>query len=854
MTTSAVLSTPHLSHEMLAQFVAPRGVHDEVRGTFADIKPTWQKLLASLDTSEAGELARRWERSQQLIRENGIVFGSYFDDREPTRPWQLDPMPLLIGEREWAGVEDALEQRAQLLELVLQDLYGPQRLIKDGHLPAEVLFLHPGPWRDVHGHPPVGGRYLNFYAADMARSPRGDWWILADRSESPSGVGFALENRVILSRMFPREFRDCHVKRLRPFFNTLQETLHHLAPRRQENPRIAILSEGPASENYFEDAYLARYLGYTLVESEDLTVRNQQLLLKTLGGLLPIDVVMRRSESAACDPLELHGSSRAGVVGLTQAARAGNVAICNALGSGLVESPIMLAFMPRLCQLLLAEPLKLPSVATWWCGQRDELTYVLENLDRLSVSYAFRNRRRERQITRQLQSLSADALAHLIRANPAQFVAQERVERSSLPKWQRGQFEAVYLALRSFVVASQTGFEVMTGGLARTSTTLASLQTSVFSGEGSKDTWVLTEEERPQPKTLPVAHAPIELRRSGCDLPSRVADNVFWLGRYIERAEFSVRLLRAVTVRLTSETDYRNLPDLPMLLRSMACLGQIDAGYVVDGIQQQLPSIDIMLPAFVANRKEDCSVRSVLESTLFIASKVRDRLSVDSWRILLNLDARFQEVGDLQDLTALLNLSNRLILDLSAFGGTVNESMTRTQAYRFLMIGRRLERALQIISLMDNCFLQHRKIPSELLEAALEVADSLMTYRSRYMANLQLSAVLDLILTDETNPRSLAFQLLELDQLVADLPRPQATANREKETRLAMSMLHEIRMVDIEAISRLRSKGDDRPLQALLAEVSRKLPLLSTAITHRYLVHAAPSQRLTEVTSLETDE
>ena len=450
--------------------------------------------------------------------------------------------------------------------------------------------------------------------------------------------------------------------------------------------------------------------------------------------------------------------------------------------------------------------------------------------------------------------MSTEQLSDLIKTNPAQFVAQEIVERSSLPKWHRGQFESVYLALRSFVVATQDGFEVLAGGLARTSTTLGSLQTSVFSGEGSKDTWVLADEERPQPTFLPAANAPIELRRSGADLPSRVADNVFWLGRYLERSEFSGRLLRAVTLRLTSETDYRNLPDVPMLLRAMACQGQIDAGYVVDGIQQQLPSIDVVLPDYVVSRNETCSLRSTLASTLFIASKVRDRLSVDSWRILLNLEARFQAAGDPHDLTSLLNLTNQLILDLSAFSGIVNESMTRTQAYRFLMIGRRLERAMQIISLLDNCFLRVANIPSELLEAALEVADSLMTYRSRYMANLQFAAVLDLILTDETNPRSLAFQLVRLEQLVAELPRTQLAASRDLHQRLAMSMVHDIRMVDIDAINKFRGCGEDCPLQTLLSKVSRDLPLLSNAVTHRYLVHAEVSQRLTEVISIAEGE
>lgn len=857
-----------LSDELLSQF-APTGVtFDEVRGHPSAItpRPVWQRLFGALELASPSELTRRWQLSQQLIRENGIVFGAYLDDDQQTRPWQLDPLPLLIENAEWMQIEAGLKQRATLLELLLNDLYGPQRLLHEGHLPPELLHLHPGPWRALHGWKPRGGKYLNLYAADMARAPNGQWWVLADRSEAPSGIGFALENRIVVSRMLPSEFRDCHVRRLAPFFQALKDTLHDLSPR-TDNPRIAILTEGRASASYFEDAYLARYLGYTLVEASDLAVRNQQLWLKTLGGLLPIDVVMRRSETISSDPLELYPEmvdydpvvttqprrlrhSSRGVVGLLQAARSGNVSLCNPLGSGLVESPILMAFMPKLCSLLLGEPLRLPGVATWWCGQPREREYVLNNIDDLYIAPAFRNRSHERRITRHLARLTRSELIDRIRANPAGFVAREKVERSTVPTWSKDQFTSSYLALRSYVVTNRDEYQVLSGGLARTSSSPDAFRSSVLSGEGSKDTWILADEPVPQPSLLPVATHRIELQRRGSDLPSRVAEDVFWLGRHLERTEFSARLLRAVALRLTSETDYRNQPEMPALLRALASAGQIDAGYVVDGIREQLPTIESSLPRFVADRSEQGSIRSLIETTLFTASKVRDRLSVDSWRILLNMEQNFRDLVFNPDLTSLLNRTNQLILDLSAFSGTVTESTTRTQAYRFLVIGRRLERALQIMTFVENSFQTNKDMPSELLEAVLEISDSLMTYRSRYMASLDLSAVLDLILVDESNPRSLAFQLTELEQLVQDLPSREVAPQMERHQRLTLSLINEIRLTDIEVISRQFADGNKEPLWQLMQEMSKQIPTLSNAITHRYFVHAEPSKQLTDITEI----
>lgn len=832
----------------LERFTASPGVYDELRGQGTALRPGWRKFLSLLEGLGTNELQQRWDQSQQLLRENAFASPAHLDGNGQSRPWDLDAIPLLIEPAEWQTVESALQQRGRLLELILADLFGAQRLIAEGVIPAEVLFGNPSAWRPFHGHRPLGGHFIRLYAADMARAPDGSWWILADRCEAPSGLGFALENRVVLSRMFPSEFRECQVRRLAPFFKAYQDALHVLSPRQRDNPRISVLSQGPGGDNYFEDAYLSRYLGYSLVEGDDLTVRERRLYLKTLGGLLPVDVLVRRTDSATCDALELDPRASEGAVGLLQAARQGNVAICNSLGSGLVESPVFMAFLPRLCEYFFGEPLKLPNVATWWCGDRDSLQHVLANLDDLNVKRAFRRRSQERAFTRKLRDMPTGRLRELIKSAPQNFIAQERVERSCVPTWRGEEFASARLALRTYVVAADSGHQVLPGGLARTSKLSDALEISVLDGEGSKDAWVLSERPVDHVTLLPRSGARVTLQRSGNDLPSRVADDVFWLGRYLERSDAAARLLRTVSRRLTSETDYHDLPDLPFLLRALATQGQIEPGFAVEGIRDQLPEVHLMLPSAVMNRDEANSLRSMFDNTVRTAAKVRDRLSTDAWRILVNMESHFQEaLRSSNDITLLLNLANALILDLAAFSGTIMESTTRTQAFRFLEIGRRLERAIQLVELFEICFRGEAPIPTELLESVLEIDDSLMTYRARYLANFQLSPALDLLLTDETNPRSLAFQLVELEQNVKQLPRHDVMQNRTRDVRLAMTMLHEIRMIDIEAIGEVRSFGDGKPLERLLLAIAKQLPLLSIAISHRYLVHAGPTRQLSEL-------
>src|SRR5262249_13492680 len=443
-----------------------------------------------------------------------LVYPDLGDPAARRRPWELDGLPLIIPASEWRTVEVALKQRATLLDLVLRDLFGPQRLIREGVLPPDVLYRHPGfrlPF--CRGLELSNSRMLQFYAADLARAPDGRWWLLADRTESASGAGFALENRIAISGMLPDVSRQCGVERLAPYFIAVKEHLARLAPRHDDEPRIALLSQAAGSINYFEDAFLARYLGYPLAEAGDLAVRRNRLYMKTLAELSPINVLLRRPNSEYLDPLEVTDSGAPGVAGLLQVARTGNLAIANSPGTGLVESPIFRSFLPRFAEFFLKEPLRMPGVATWWCGEPKVLDYVLERLDELVVRPAYRRRGQPLLEISQLGEMSRKELAELIQSEPAGYVAQERIIRSGAPSWTDGQLQPSYIALRTFAVAQDTSYRLMPGGLARVSTSLAPLELSLLDGERSKDAWVLADKPVPAISLLTSPDAELPLRR-----------------------------------------------------------------------------------------------------------------------------------------------------------------------------------------------------------------------------------------------------------------------------------------------------------------------------------------------------
>ncbi len=852
----AELDSPVLYGHSKVPYECSHTTFDEMLGLDGLNRAHWRGFMDQVESLGLTEVRRRWEDAKHLIRENGVTYNVYGDPQGMDRPWELDPIPLVVSPGDAASLEVGLTQRAHLLDLILADLYGPQRILSEGLLPPALLFGHPGFLRACHNIASPKRRRLSLYAADVGRSPDGCFRVLSDRTQAPSGLGYALENRIVLSRMMPESFRECQVQRIALFFQTLRQTLRAMSPGDRDNPRIVLLTPGPYNETYFEHAYLARYLGYTLVEGSDLTVRDNRVYLKLLGGLQPVDVILRRLDDDYCDPLELRQDSFLGVPGLVQAVRAGNVAIANDLGSGLVESPALLAFLPRLCRYFLGEDLRLPSVATWWCGEPAILDHVIENLPRMVIKHAFRSGFIEPIFGERLSREQQSTLVERLRKNPTEFVGQEQLTLSTAPALHHTGLQARHIAIRLFLTASDTGYSMMPGGLTRMSSSLNSLFVSMQKGGGSKDTWILSDEPVSTFTLLPAKVQPVGLTRGGGDLPSRVADDLFWLGRYVERIEGTIRLLRGILIRMTDQSGLADVPELPSLLRCLTYQTMGYPGFIGKGAEERLAKPEAELLSLIGDPMRPASLAAAIDSLHRIAAKVRDRFSVDMWRILigLDLDTPSPPQGQSQAgasipssprrLSEIRDQLDEMVIQLAAFGGLVAESMTRGQGWRFLNMGRRAERSLRTVGLLRSTLTSITGPENPLLEAILEIADSSMTYRRRYLSQVQTAPVLDLILSDETNPRSVAFQLAGLVAALAQLPRGDFPTDSDDDQALAITALNSVRGADLDQLACFDDQGFRADLDALLLSLETAIPAISDYVSRCYFSHLYPSRQM----------
>jgi len=822
-------------------------LYDEMSAAPGALRPHWEYLIRALEALDAGELSRRGTEVRRLLHENGVTYNVY-DEPQPTeRLWPLDPLPLLLTSAEWSVIEQGLIQRAEVLDLVLADIYGPRRLLRSGMLPPELICAHPGFLRPCDAVRPTGAHHLQLYAADLARAPDGQMCVIGDRSQAPSGAGYALENRTVLSRVFPSLYRDSHVHRLALYFRALRSTLVGLDPRRHDNPRIVLLTPGPENETYFEHAYLANYLGLTLVQGGDLTVHNGCVWLRTLDGLKRVDVILRRLDDTYCDPLELRADSLLGTPGLLQAARLGQVAIANPLGSGILENPGLMAVLPDLTRELLGEDPKLPSVPTWWCGREADCRFVVEHLEQLVIKPIAPHPSASTVFGIQLSQAQREALAMRIRSQPHLFAAQTRIALSTAPVAVDGRLEPRPMVLRSFLVASEPGYVVMPGGLSRVAPSADAWLVSNQHGGVSKDVWVLASEPERQVSLLTPGGQPIAVTRDGDDVPGRVADDLFWLGRYAERSDGTARLLREVLLRLTAAEPGQADDCLPWLLRAVTYHTSTYPGFVGSEAAERLRAPERELLSVLLDRRRVGSLRYNLTALVRTSRSVRDRLSSDASRVINTLN---RELVRPCELDAALEALQRVIILQAAFAGLCDESMSHGPGWRFLEIGRRLERGLLDVGLLRSVFVVPTPPSPALWEALLAIAHSLKTYRRRYRAQLQPGTVLDLVLLDETNPRSLGYQLVRLDQLVADLS-PEGAGRRTSAGRLALDALTQVRLFDIGG----PSPGATEPgaaglehereaLGTLLEHVAERLTALSEELTRRYFSHAEPPQQL----------
>jgi uncharacterized circularly permuted ATP-grasp superfamily protein/uncharacterized alpha-E superfamily protein len=830
--------------------------YDEMCFDSNKTRPHWEYLLRSLKILGRTALEHRQQEALHLLRDNGVTYNVHGDPLGRDRPWQLDLIPLLIASEEWTSIERGLIQRADLMNLILADIYGPQETLRKGLLPIELIATHPGFLRPCHGLTMSGRHRLPLYAVDLVRAPNGQFWALADRTQSPSGTGYALENRMVMSRILPSLFRDSHVHRLSLFFRTLRTTLASMCGR--DDHRIVLLTPGPSHETYFEHAYLAKYLGYTLVQGADLTVRDGKVRLKTLDGLQAVDVILRRVDDTFCDPLELRPDSYTGIAGLMQAIRMGNVAVANPLGSSVLENPGLLAFLPGLAKHFLQQDLLLPSPATWWCGQRQARDYVLANLDNLVIKRIADRFGKPSVRGKLLSNVQRELLRQQILFQPHWYVGSEEAPRSTTPVLVDGKLEPRQLILRSFLVSNADGYRVMPGGLTRVSSSSDSLVISSQSGGLSKDTWVLASEPENTLTLIPTTKQPIISFEGLRELPSRVAENLFWLGRYAERAEFTIRLLRSVLIYLTEPYDFPNSQQqncLETLLRSITYLTETYPGFIGEGGQANLQAPDKELLSIFLNQNRVGSLSFTLQGFLNAARSVRDRLSIDLWRVISSIEGKLQTLQreNLFQLNNAIDELDSLISSLAAFTGLGIESMTHELGWYFLMIGRRIERATQTTNLLRALLSTATEDDTALLESLLQITDSSLTYRRRYRSQVQINALLELILQSEINPRAVGYQLESLQRHIAKLPRHEAPF-RSSEERLILEALTLLRLANIEEISQVATGENFRKeLTQLLAKINRILPELSDAITNCHFSHAEQPRQLVQFGSAEAE-
>ena len=720
-------------------------VPDELIGADGRIRPVWHDLIQAIAAMSEEELSARMARGDQYLRDSGVFYRHYGPQDTTERDWPLSHMPLLIDETEWNVIADGLVQRADLLERIIADLYGPNSLVADGHLPAPLIANNREWLRPLVGVTPRSGHFLHFLAFDLGRGPDGNWWVLGDRTQAPSGAGFALENRIATSRIFSDTYGRSNVERLAGFFRDFRDRL--LALRENEEGRVGILTPGPLNDTYFEHAYIARYLGFMLLEGEDLTVRNGRLMVRTIDGLSPVSVLWRRLDSAWADPLELNDNSRLGTPGMVGAVRNGSVTMINALGSGVLETRAFLAFVPRICEAMTGESLKIPNIATWWCGQPREREHVKANAQKMTIGDAFATR-----LPFDLDDISVvggtvgehrNAVDNWIDTSAAHLVGQEVVTLSTAPAFVDGALAPRPMSLRVFLARTADGWRVMPGGFARIGRSGDTPELAMQRGGSVADVWVVRKSAVDRETTLAPSAAPFVRNQPGV-LPSRAADNLYWLGRYVERAETMIRLTRAYHLRL-AETAWPDTPLLSDLANYLKLLGIEPEDAIPEGISAAIASASAS------------------------AGHVRDRFSLDGWLALSDIEktirnmARTATPGD--DMARAMGV---LLRKLSGFSGLVHENMYRFNGWRFLSIGRSLERAIAITYVLAR--FADPDAPEGALDLAVEVGDSAMSHRRRYAVATNRETVIDLLALDPLNPRSVVHQFDKLQEHFGFLP------------------------------------------------------------------------------------
>nr|WP_246378715.1 circularly permuted type 2 ATP-grasp protein [Nocardioides ginsengisegetis] len=776
--------------------------YDEVVGPDGTLRPAWKGMAEVAVTLTPHDLMRVDEEIKRFLADDGVT---YARPGEGLGPWRLDPVPLVLDAADWTPLEVGLAQRAELLNAVLSDVYGEQRLLASGLLPAPVVLGHGGFVRGLARASATDPRPLVLSATDLGRNAAGEWTVLADRAQAPSGLGYAMENRRVVSRVMPELYREAGTHRMEPYFSALRSALIQSAPGEPGDPRVVVLSPGTASETAYDQAFLATTLGFPLVQGSDLLMRDGSIYLKGPGRLERVHVILRRVDAAWSDPLELRGDSQLGVAGLAEAVRRGTVRVVNGLGSGVLENPGLLPYLPALCEELLGEPLRLPSVRTWWCGDPAGLDHVLDHLDALVV-------RTLDGKPEDLAALGRDEVRTRILGAPHRYVGQEAAALSQAPTLRFGSVRPQALTLRAFTLRYGSAYRPLVGGLA-----------NVYEGERtttSKDVWVLkAEPDAPDQGLADVL--PLTRVRSVSPFVPRVLEDMFWLGRYAERGEDMLRLVMAAHALAD---DFRARPhsaggeSLAVLMQAVTRLA--GTRFEPDDLDQEFRSL-------LLDPHRSGSAAHAIAGLREAAMGVRDQLSPDTWRAFGVVERAHDVLVGSTHSHQVAESAGRMLTGILSLQG-VTASMIRDAGWHTIGLGRALERAIQLCHLLRATATLRRGIDvdRDVLNAVLAASESAVTHRRRYRGYVRAASVLDLLLTDPDNPRSLAFCLGEAATHLAAMPGSTGSSRPERLLDDLTGQLRDASVAELVAIG-----GVGRPnLEAFLDGHLAQLARLSDAV------------------------
>ncbi len=829
--------------------------YDEMFTKDKNVKPSWLPLFNKVNILGEETLTNRQEDLDWLLSENGVTYNVYDDPKGLNRPWKLNSIPFIIEDKEWETIEKGLKQRAKLYDLVLKDIYGERNLIKEGIIPQEVIFAHRGFLRQCDQINYSFEKLLMIYGAEIARGPDGRMWVVNDRVEAPSGIGYTIENRTNLSKIHPGLFNTMNVQKLTDFLYEFNNLLVHAAPNNIENPNIVILTPGSLNETYFEHAFLSSYFGYPLVQGNDLIVRDGFLCMKSLKGLKKIDVVLRRVDDAYVDPLELREDSQLGVAGLLDVVRKKNVTIVNPIGSAVVENPGLIPFMPAVAKYLLGEELLLPQIASWWCGQEKEKEYVLNNIKKLVVKKIDKTNRESIRFGQYLTDKEIEDLKTAINKRPYQYVAQEKISFSTTPTFSKGKFEPRNMVCRTFSIAKpEGGYTVMPGGLVRVASKPGNLRVSNQRGGINKDLWITSKNKQKQNNLIPFKQQERGFVSSGLDdLPSLTAENLFWAGRNVGRTLSVARHMRVVLNQMSSYQYEDKKPEsekLITLLKSLTHLTATFPGFTEKNNNGEevinQPIKELYSLVLNENRPGSLANTMMLFSNSYFS--IRNLWSADMWRVFYDIKKIWEALINKEkpNCNAIIKTLDQLITRLIAFMGLIEESIKVDQGLLLYFIGLQIENSLLTINKVRSLVVNKHDdyTDQELLIFLLNSHESLKLYVHTYRTNMNAENVIELILKDKKYFKSLAYMLKRIWKDISNLPHANLSELYDYERYIleAIECLNTSNNFDL--VSFPENKFTREHLDNLLEKLSDLLFSTSQSITNRYFNHTLKPEQL----------